>query len=280
MTEQVIDAGTNADLVNRMVSEAVADSPQPAAASEPVVIRTPPDTEVELLVGLVNQLEGTTDKTAVVRELNGSDEEALSAPALVRSVPKYLNAIAVRGTETVGGQKASDNLIGGLLIGDREVLLLGIRRATYGDDLELITQCPNCKTVDEDFVYPLSSVPVRRLENEEDALYGFTLELPSGKKAHVNLPRAADQDALLLATDKNPGELNTMMLARCVQRLDEMPVMGEGQVKALSIRDREFIMKEINDRTPGPRLGEAKRTCGACEQEFELGIGLLDIFRV
>lgn len=280
MTEQVIDAGTNADVANRMISEAVADSPQPATASEPVTISRPPDTEVELLVGLVNPLEGTTEKTAVVRELNGNDEEALSAPALVRSVPKYLNAIAVRGTETVGGQKADDSLIGGLLIGDREMLLLGIRRATYGDDLELITRCPHCETVDEDFSYPLSSVPVRRLENIEDAIYGFTLELPSGKTAHVNLPRAADQDALLLATDKNTGELNTLMLSRCVQRIDDMPLMGAGQVKAMSIRDREYVMKQINDRTPGPRLGEAKRTCGACEQEFELGIGLLDIFRV
>ena len=51
-------------------------------------------------------------------------------------------------------------------------------------------------------------------------------------------------------------------------------------VKALSIRDRDFIIKEINDRTPGPRIGEAKRTCGVCEKEFGLDIGLLDIFRV
>lgn len=281
MTEQqVIDAGTDAERANRMISEAVADTASSATASEPVTVRRPPDTEVELLVGLVNQLEGTTEKRAVVRELTGVDEEALAAPALTRSIPKYLNAVAVRGTETIGEVKATDDVIAGLLIGDREMLLIGIRRATYGDDLELITHCPHCKTTDEDFVYSLADVPTRGLDRVEDAIYGFTLDLPSGKTAQVTLPRAADQDALLTATDKNAGELNTLMLSRCVQRIDDQPVMGEGQVKSLSIRDRDFIMKAINDRTPGPRLGEAKRTCGACEKEFDLEIGLLDIFRV
>ena len=276
---QMIDAVQNPDLANSMIASAVADTPAAAEVAPPPPVKALPDTHVELLAGVVNQLEGTSVTDAEVRELTGADEEALASPAVARSVAKFVQAIVGRGTKTLGGVAPTPAAFDSLLIGDREILLLAIRKATYGSELELETRCPHCDARDEDYVFDLNDVDVRPLERLEDAIYGFDVELPSGRSARVSLPCAVDQDALLQAEKKNTAELDTLMLSRCVTKLDGELVMGQATVRNLSVKDRRELLKQINERTPGPRLGEAKRTCGACEKEFGLGLGLLDIFR-
>jgi hypothetical protein len=275
----MIDAGVNPAQANAMLAAAVAETPVPAAAAAMPTIEPPPDTTVTLIAGIIDPLAGTMEKEAVVRELNGADEELLSSPNVMRSTAKYLQAIVGRGTLTIGGRKPSNEEYDGLLIGDRELLLMGIRRVTYGDDLELVTQCSHCLHVDPHYVFKLSSVEVRPLQDPADAISGFDVELPSGAVARAVLPRAADQDALLTSDTENPGEINTLMLAKCVQKINGQLLFNEGPLRAMSIRDRRALLLALNDRTPGPRLGEAKRVCNACDKEFDLQIGLLDLFR-
>lgn len=276
---QMIDAGSHPAQVNSLLGSALADTPVPVDAEPQPVVQAPPDCRVELLAGLVDPLQGTTATDAVVRELTGADEEALAAPAVSRSAAKFLQAVVGRGTVSIGGEKPSPAQFDGLLIGDRELLFLTIRKATYGTDLELVTQCPHCDARDNDFVYSLTDVEVRPLQQPEDAVFGFEVELSGGRTATVLLPKAVDQDALLQAVNKNEAELNTLMLVRCVQKIDGQLVLGGGTIRSLTIKDRRTLLKAISERTPGPRIGEAKRVCHVCEKEFDLGIGLLDIFR-
>ena len=275
---QMIDAGQNPELANSLIASAVAETPAAAEVVVPPIDRQP-DCNVTLLAGLINQLEGTTTTDAVVRELTGADEEVISSPTVARSTAKFLQAVTGRGTVSIGEGKPKGAEFDGLLIGDRDLLLIAIRKVTYGPEVELQTVCPYCGDEDKEFVYDLNDVEVRPLARVEDALYGFTLELPSGRTAKVSLPRAADQDALLTSTGKNLAELDTLMLSRIVFQLDGDIVIGDAKLRNLSVKDRRALLKEVNERTPGPRLGEAKRTCRACEKEFDLGIGLLDIFR-
>ena len=276
-----VDATLNPQQANLMLAGALAeDTSAPAAQAPMPLIQAPPDRHVRLLAGVVNPLEGTAERDAVVRELTGADEEALASPSLSRSMSKYLQTLVARGTESIGGQKVTKDMLDGLLIGDRELLLLGIRKATFGNEIELRTTCPHCRDVDEDFVYDLNDVEIVELDSLEDAIVGIEVTVPSGKVIEMGLSRAGDQDALLEAEGKNDGELNTMMLARVVHKIDgEMPLSAAASVRALSLGDRRELQKQLTERTPGPRIGEAKRTCRACEQEFELGLGLLDIFR-
>jgi hypothetical protein len=278
----MVDATTNPDQANALLAGALSNDSVPAAAPQQVSMPTiapPPDRQVALMAGLVNQLEGTTATDAVVRELTGADEEALSAPAVARSVTKYLGELVLRGTESIGGQKPTKQQLDSLLVGDRELLLLGVRKATFGNELELRTTCPHCGDVDEDFVYDLNDIRVEPLGNPEKAIYGYDFTLPSGRVATLSLSRAADQDAVLTAETKSSGELNTLMLARLVQKIDGELCINAAPIRALGLRDRRALQEEVTENTPGPRLGEAKRTCSACEKEFELGFGLLDIFQ-
>lgn len=275
-----VDAGSNPDLANAMLGDAFKEDPSPGVVIQQPKIAPPPELSTTLLVGVVDMLEGVSEKDAVVRELTGADEEALTSPSLAKSVGKYLHAAVVRGTESIGGRKPTEQELAGLLVGDRELLLLAIRKATYGDELPLITTCPHCDTVDENYVFDLNDVPVKGVDNEAEAMFGFDLELSDGRTARVTLMTAAGQDSLLDASaNKSRGEVNSLMLGHLVQQIDGMPVMGAGAVKAMKVRDRNAILEAVAKRTPGPQIGEAKRTCGACEKEFGLGLGLLDIFR-
>lgn len=267
------------DQINQAVAAAMGgNTPDVAAAAVPVAMAGPPDTQVELMVGIAD-LSGIKN-TAEVRELNGADEEALSVPSLTKNASKYLGALVQRGTVSIGGEAVTKDQLGGLLIGDRELLLFGIRKATYGHEVELITRCPNCRARDEDYKLDLNEVPRRELENIEDGIFGIDITLPSGKKANISLPRSADQDAILQAEGKNDGELNTLMLTRCLKTLGGQQAIGPSFARSLGIKDRNFILKELQDRAPGPRLQDVKRVCGSCEEEFPLNLTLLDIFRV
>ena len=164
-----------------------------------------------------------------MRELTGADEETLTSPTLAKSTAKYLSAMVLAGTESIGGRKPGKAEIDSLLIGDREMLLLAIRKATYGPELEVTTRCPHCDDVDEEFVYDLEQVPVKAADDLEAAQYGFQMDLPSGKTAYVSMPTVATQDAILEAgAGKSTGELNTLMLAHTVKRISDEPVLGAG----------------------------------------------------
>lgn len=275
--EHSLDARQDSTRANQLVAEAMA----PTVASVPAVpaIDAPPDTSVELMAGLFDPLSGVSKTDAIVRELNGADEEALAAPALLRSPGKYFATLAQRGTVSIGGEPVKKEQLEALLIGDRELLLIAIRKATYGPELELETKCPECGAEDKDFKLDLSTVPIRQLEQPEDAIFGIKVELSGGRTAKVGLPTTADQDFVLAQTGKNVAELNSLMLSRCLKEVDGRPAIGLGVARQLSAGDRRKLLDTITDKTPGPRLGEVKRTCGACEQEFVLGLGLLDIFR-
>lgn len=278
---QMIDATTDPQLANSLVAGALSNDTDSAPVAPPPQVTPPHDRHVTLLAGIINPIEGSHENEAVVRELTGADEEALTSPTLARSVSKYLQALVARGTETIGGAKVTAAQHEGLLIGDRELLVLAIRRATYGPLLEgVVTTCPFCADRDEDYSVPLDDIEVKQLDNVNEAIFGFTLTLPSGIEALVRFATAGDQDALVESgAKKTEGELNTMMLSRTVQRLNDQSVYSDQQVRGLSMRDRRFLLKEIDDRAPGPKIGEVKRTCRACEQEFGLNLGLLDIFR-
>jgi hypothetical protein len=73
--------------------------------------------------------------------------------------------------------------------------------------------------------------------------------------------------------------LNTILLAGCVQTIDDLPV-GAAQVRSLGLQDREAIIREIGERAIGPQLGEVKMPCSACTEVIELPMTLADLFRL
>lgn len=224
-------------------------------------------------------------KNATVRELNGLDEEALAKAMKSNNGFHLMDTLLTRGVETIGGAPATPEALKGLLLGDRDELLIAIRVATYGDEFVLEGwQCPLCggqTDLEFSLAHSIERIP---LEPGADLEPSFEIELRRGAKALVRFPTGADQ---LACADVNwtPTERNSEMLRRCVKmitRSDGSQIHVQafpGAIAEMNIPDRRKIVDAINDKQPGPRYTLIEFTHAECQKEVKLALSMLDLFR-
>lgn len=267
MSEEIFTSSTSA------VEAAIAEvNEEPAVEIETVA---PSNTDVLLPGGFIAR-DGSLVKYAEVRELNGVDEEAI---AKTGTPGKALMAMLQRGLVSIGGEPATKEDLDKMLSGDRDAVLVGIRRVTFGDEIEFEFPCDNCKTNLQVTVNLGTDVPYKVLEDpQEDRTFVYKSERNGDIK--VSLPTGLVQRKLLENIDKSRPELNTILLSGCVDSIDGVGSLGASSVLKLGMKDREKLVNEIITRTPGPRLGEVKTTCEACGEDIPMPLSLADLFRL
>lgn len=256
---------------------AMAQQSVQAAQQSPIpTLKELDDTQVDLPAGWIDQ-NGVLHRTALVRELNGFDEEALSHFDPFKNIAEFVTELLCRGVESIGDTHPDKQLIQTLLIGDREALLLGIRRATYGDTVEQKMVCPNCEE-DNDITIELSKdVPVKSMDDPLTRV--FDVELRHGT-AKVRLVNGTVQEAFSAAlSKKTPAEINTLMLSKSVVEINGQPVLSPEQVKALSKMDRETLIDFIAEHQPGPDMRDISVPCATCREEMMISLTLGNLFR-
>ena len=270
-TEQTqISAAANPALANKLVEEALSEQ-EVAAPALAAKVQLPPDTQVELPGGLFDPFEGAIT-TAEVRELTGADEEAVSK---INDSGKALLAILERATVKIGDKPADKDTLESLLAGDREMILLAIRKVTFGTEVNLELNCPYCGQ-SQIFAIDLDKdVEVKKLEGEETR---FEVDCKIGKVV-LSLPNGVTQKALVSSNDKTSAELDTVILKSCISSINGMPILNIQQVRNLSIKDRRELLTKLTERNPGPQLSEVKKECTSCGQEVPLPLTLADLFR-
>jgi hypothetical protein len=235
----------------------------------------PSNSDVILPGGFIAK-DGSLIKYAEVRELTGLDEEAVSKAG---TPGKALTAMLQRGVVSIGTSSVDKSDLDQLLSGDRDALLIGIRRVTFGDEIEFNITCPHCKSDLEVVVNLIEDVPTRTLEDPiNDRI--FTYMSKKNGAIVVGLPTGGVQKKLIENNDKNGAELNTILLAGCIKSVNGEPAIGATTALNLGMSDREDIINEILTRAPGPRLGEVKTTCEACGEDVATPLSLADLFRL
>lgn len=258
---------TDADLVNKFAQQAMEE---PAQVIE---TKAPLGPEVRLPGGFIEN--GEVIKTAEVRELTGIDEEAI---AKASTTGKALNVLLQRGLVKIGSRDATIEDLDKLLSGDRDAILIGVRRITFGDTLDLSIVCGNCAESQDVSIDLEVDVPTKTL-NDPAADRTWRVETKKGYVT-VTLPTGLTQKKLLENAEKTSAEINTLLLSGCVLSVNDVPSMGASTVLNLSMSDRTKIIESILDRNPGPRLGEVKKTCKACGEAIALPLSLVDLFRL
>lgn len=275
-----VDAGSNAALVNQLLEENVF-IPQKEEESLTVdnkdlamEILLPSDGSVELLAGLFDPLTGEVTDSAEVRELDGADEEALSK---IKDYGKGLLAILKRGTASIGGQPATQELLDRLLAGDREYLILKIRQVTLGNVVSIPGECVFCSEEQTFEVDLEKDVKINKLEDKSERL--FTVQTSKGT-VEFELPTGFVQKKLVDSNNKTAAELDSILLAECITAINGMPIMDKSVVQRLSMKDRREILKKLGDVNPGPELSSTTKGCSACGQEVPIPLALADLFRL
>lgn len=244
------------------------------------VIPEPPVDFITFPGGLMHG--GQVIRTAQVRELNGSDEEALSRALKSGNAVHLIDTLLTRGTVRLGSEKADPVVLKQLLIGDRNELIVGIRNATYGEEFSIENWiCPACGS-DNNISFNLKTDLDRRTL-EDPANPKITVDLRKGGSAVVRLPNGYDEEVFTI-----PGvtrsESNSLMLRQCLisvtdkdgrtVRANENPSL----VSNLSIPDRAAIVKAVIDQQPGPQFFKISFTHEGCGKEVSLALGVGDLF--
>jgi DNA-directed RNA polymerase subunit RPC12/RpoP len=188
-------------------------------------------------------------KHASMRPLSGRDEEWLArhrnTPISIRVTWLLNQCLLALDDHPVDGR-----LVRQMLVGDREFLMMQIRRITLGDRVQAVVNCPACGSkMDVDF--RLDEVPVKTQPHTQEIV---TLDL-HGRSVRFRLPNGGDQE--LVAYDPDPVKT---LLDRCV--------IGEA-AETLSADEREAVMAEMERLAPQVDV-DLDLACPECSHPFAL----------
>jgi hypothetical protein len=271
---RAINPMDNPQRANAEIAELLAET-QPNSPT----ITLPPSDLVTLPGGL--QKGDKLIKTATVRELTGEHEEQLSRASQSANPFHFVDTLLKCGVARIGDypEDQTEALLKDLLIGDREFLIMEIRRATYGDELDVDKwECPNCGNETKLHI-TMDEIPVKDLADTT-----FSVKLRKGKEALVRLANGHDQIAVFDNVKLTQAERDSILLSRCIlhttndQGLEISAVAFPAMARKMSIPDRRAILDELSKRQPGPRYNEVKFDQQDCGEQVTLMIGIGDLF--
>lgn len=240
---------------------------------------------VELAAGVVGPT-GVRETQATVRELTGADEETLAGLSNSKTATDVdlIETLLKAGTVRLGSLDPTPELFGQLLIGDRDRLLLGIRTATFGNDLEMRYVCPGCQEPLHVTVDLEQEVPLRSLDDDLWPTFAHTLR--DGRTVTCRIPVGADQRAVYrLGKGASVASMNTTLLSLVIMAVDDEPIVElietpEEFARNLGMADRRALLERLKDAQPEPLYEEVKMPCPSCGRVDPLALSMADLFRV
>jgi hypothetical protein len=242
------------------------------------LLDAPPSNRFPLPGGYIDP-EGNLHTDARIREINGSDEEAMARelrnPTI--NVPRVVDLLLKRTVEAVGTiDPVPANVLAGMLTGDRAQLMLEVRMLTFGHDWE-VPDFP-CRLCGETFgtIVELDSIPTKKLDNP--MVQEIEVELRNGHTATLALITGAVQLEMVGDGNRTGPEEATIAIDRCLRKLDGLPVAGPA-AQRMSMADRRTVVNALAEAQPGPRMEEVMVTCTECGREADYTLSLVDLFR-
>jgi len=209
--------------------------------------------------------------TVKIKHLTAEDENILTSPDLIRN-GKVLDVLL--DNAIIDNSLTADDM----LVGDRNAVLMYLRKEGYGDDYEVKINCPDCS---EDFatIVKISDIESKNLESSPDSNGEFFVELPKSKwKVKFRLLNGKDENYLSQLSGKNKkGKKGVVYSNLLTERflLQIMEVNGNRDKlqikKAISNMpaiDSLFLREYVGDVEPGLKL-ESNYTCTNCSHNFD-----------
>jgi len=236
-------------------------------------------------------LAGYKDENGVIhtefelKEITGVEEEAIAKKDVRENGGKLIRTLLERCITRVGeytpkslGQAKWRELIQNLIVGDQDYALLKLRELTMGEEIEMKHDCPHCKEK-LTTVVELGELDIKPFLGERE----LEFELPKGytdkdgvvhTTGKIRFPNGLDREILDTVARKNLGTANTMLLTRCVSELGTAKIT-DNTLRSLSIRDREYLLKVLQENNFGVNL-YIDLTCSSCGEEFKSTLNMVN----
>ena len=161
---------------------------------------------------------GARQREVVLREVNGGDECWLNARVRPASTARIVSGLLSRCIRRLGMEEGvTPERVSLLTVGDRESLLLHLRRITFGEVMAAALTCPFCAAQMDVDLSALNFL----LDAYSDARPEHETILDIGGCVHriaFRLPVGADQEAAASAPTSDAGA--RLILARCLLAMD------------------------------------------------------------
>ena len=242
------------------------------------LMATPPANVVELPGGYIDA-DGNLHTEARIREINGSDEEAMARELKNPSVnvPRVVDLLLKRTVESIGTiEPVPAQVLGNMLTGDRAALMLAVRILTFGTDWE-VPDFP-CRLCGETFgtIVELDSIPIDKLDNP--MVQEVEVELRNDRTVTLSLMTGEVQLEMVGDSSRTGPEEVTIAIDRCLRKINGLPVAGPN-AQRMSMADRRTVVNALAEAQPGPRMEEVVVTCTECGREANYTVSLVDLFR-
>jgi hypothetical protein len=235
--------------------------------------------------GYVDQA-GLVHRQAELAPLSGREEELLAGNHGPESA-SLVTTVLSRCVRRIGViSPVSEQVARDLLVADRQYLLLKLREATFGDQVQATLSCPwpDCgNKVDVDF--STLDIPIKESKDKGPT---YQMEL-SPKAAFVDdggemydevvfrLPNGEDQEVTAPFLAENEAEALSLLLTRCIRSIGPLEGLGAEMIGKLSPLARMEIEREMEMVAPRVELTMEAR-CPECGREFAAPFNLQDLF--
>lgn len=232
----------------------------------------------ELLAGYEDE-NGTVHKTFTLREMTGEDEEYINRTDIKSNGAKVSTALLSRCVTSIGnitkksvGPQNWNKIFQNILVGDRDIMLLELRKQSLGNEIEVVHTCPNpeckakLKTIIE--VDELEITPYNGIKE-------IPFELPKGytdskgvlhKSGKMRRPNGLDGEVLTPVAKNNIAKAESLLLSRICQ-FDDGAFIDQSIMAKLSLKDRKYLQELLHENTFGVEM-TVLVMCDRCGEEF------------
>lgn len=209
--------------------------------------------------------------TVKIKHLTAEDENILTSADLIRN-GKVLDVLL--DNAIIDSSLTADDMV----VGDRNAVLMYLRKEGYGDDYEVKIDCPECSESFKTTVR-ISDIDPKNLEIAPDSNGEFSTKLPkSGWVVKFRMLTGKDENYLSQLSGKNKkGKKGVVYSNMLTERLLLQVMEVNGNRDKLQIKkaisnmpavDSLFIREYMGEIEPGLKL-ESNYTCTNCGNNFD-----------
>ena len=165
--------------------------------------------------------EGICHREASLRQLTGADELFLLEVGESLPMAHRVTALLARCLTALGpGDSVTSEAVRSLTAGDREALLLHLRRLTLGDRLPCVLSCPQPDCGKQmDLALKVSDLLLPPGPDAKDRHETALNENGRAYRVYFRLPTGADQEAAAAFARSRPESAADLLLGRCVEKV-------------------------------------------------------------
>jgi len=237
-------------------------------------VKEAPGKIVQLPCGILDK-DGKAMRDAEIVPMTGLTRKSIARDDVRNNPAKVTDVLLLQCLRRVGSiRNINNSVIGGMLLADRDFLLIEIRRISMTDIVNVNTQCEKCNNK-IDVKFNLDEIPVAPLKPG-------TFEIKDGKRvfpvkcddpqidAVFRFPEGRDQNIIIPFLDKNPVEGNYRVYAACLQRWgNQEPPFHATFFDRLPVSVLDKIDEIFVEIQPGPDFSQSV-ACPVCTADIEM----------